>query len=198
MDVFINTIMWEIGVLKHHGEFRKLGTIPPLVDVEAEEPTRLALQSSIESSSDGSLISIYLSAGSRIGIQSVDSRQDVDGQGTRFHSFPASLAFIDGSILVLRSSGVRSLQVEVGNIIPALAGAGRTILGVRSSGGLIHVDCLQGGCTYERDGGVITVLEAGQSLTVSQSSDESIELYPVLPNTKAFWDDLCAGCISTP
>jgi len=132
-----------------------------------------------------------------VGIESLDSYLPLEPGGEGGLRKPTSLTYLDGSVLIVRSGGVRRLQVVVGNIVPSLASAGRTILGVRFSVGMIHVDCIQGGCTYEWDGGEITLFQAGQSLTVSQSLDETFELQPLLEETVSFWDDLCGGCLTT-
>jgi serine/threonine protein phosphatase PrpC len=175
----------------------KLGTIPPLAEVEAQEPTRLRLQSAIDSSTDVPLSSIYLSSRSKIKIQSVDAYLERAGQGRGFQSLPTSLIYIDGSILVLRESGARESQMEVGDIVASLTGSGRAIFGIRSIEGEFHVDCLLGRCTYEMRTGEITSLQAGQMLIMSQTPDELLAIFPLRADSIEFWNGLCGGCLST-
>jgi serine/threonine protein phosphatase PrpC len=175
----------------------KLGTIPPLAEVEAQEPAHLRLQSAFDSSTDVPLTSIYLSSGSKIKILSVDAYLDKDGQGRGFQSFPTSLTTIDGSVLLLRESGARKPQIGAMDIVASLTGSGRAIIGVRSIEGEIHVDCLLGGCAYEGKTGEITSLPAGQMLIRSQQSGEPHAIFPLPPDIIGFWNDLCESCLST-
>jgi serine/threonine protein phosphatase PrpC len=176
----------------------KLGTVPPLAEVEAQEPTRLTLQSSVDSSTDVPLITIYLSSRSKIKIQSVDAYQDNDRQGTRLQSFPTSIAYIDGSVLILRGGGIRKPQVEVGELVASLTDSGRAILGVRSVEGEIHVDCLQGGCAYEMEMGDSMPFQSGQGLSLPGGEGDAVALKDLPIETVRIWDDLCAGCLSSP
>jgi len=176
----------------------KLGTVPPSSEVEALDRTRLTLQSNQESSTDVTLISIYLSSGSKVQIRSVDAMQDVDGTGSRFQRIPTKLAYLDGAVLVLRSGGGRRLQVEAGDVHGSMPGVGRAIIGVRTFEEMIQVDCIQGSCAYELAGGEITQLQAGQSLTIAQNSDEPIGANAMDFEDLAFWDDLCGGCLTGP
>jgi serine/threonine protein phosphatase PrpC len=190
----------SVFVVTEEGEGKpveKLGTIPPLAEVEAQEPTRLRLQSAFDSSTDVPLTSIYLSSRSKIKIQSVDAYLDKDGQGRGFQSLPTSLTYIDGFVLVLRESGARKPQVEVGDIVASLSGSGRAILGVRSIEGEIHLDCLLGGCGYEGKTLEITSLPAGQMLIISLTSGEPRAIFPLRADTTEFWNDLCENCLST-
>ena len=190
----------SVFIVTEEGESKpveKLGTIPPLAEVEAQEPTRLRLQSAYDSSTDVSLTSIYLSSRSKIKIQSVDAYLDKDDQGRGFQSLPTSLNYVDGFVLILRESGARKPQVVVGDIVASLTGSGRAILGVRSQEGEIHVDCLLGGCAYEMRTGEVTPLPAGQMLIISQTPGEPLATFPLPADIAEFWKDLCGGCLPT-
>jgi hypothetical protein len=175
----------------------KLGTIPPLSLVEAQETTRLTLQSSLEPSNDVTLVSIYLDSQSKIRIQSVDSTIDSEGQGTRPENFPTSLAYLEGSLLVLRTGGARELKVMLDEVVINYSGVGRMILGIRSSEGVIQVDCLQGRCSCEVLGSEIIQFNNGQSLMISSDSNDVLGIGEILSDNLVFWDDLCGGCLST-
>jgi hypothetical protein len=175
----------------------KLGTIPPLSLVEAQETTRLTMNSSLESSNAVSLFSIYLDSQSRIRIQSVDSIKDVEDQGTRLESFSTSLSYLEGSLLVLRTSGARELKVHLGEVVIHYSGAGRMIIGIRSSEGVIRVDCFQGRCAYEVLGSEIIQFNNGQSLMISSGSNDVLGISEIHSDDLVFWDDLCGGCLST-
>jgi len=166
--------------------------------VEEQERTRITMKSNQESSTDVTLISVYLSSGSKVQIRSVDAVQYVDGTGSRLQRLPTTLSYLDGAILVLRSGGGRRLQVEAGDVHGSMPGVGRAIIGVRTFEGMIQVDCIQGSCAYELAGAETTQLQAGQSLTIAQNSDEPIGANAIDFEDLAFWDDLCGGCLTGP
>jgi serine/threonine protein phosphatase PrpC len=182
------------------GESRKvdkLGTIPPRANVKAEEDTRLTLQSSFGTSSDLSAISIYLAAGSELQITSADLHLPPEAQGGGDQNLPVELSYLDGSMLVVRGSGSRIIQIKFEDEMVSLAETGRAVLGFQPADGILLVGCLQGGCTYQGQKRGITSFQSGYSLSlpISQGFDAQLEILPA--DTVAFWDDLCAGCLSS-
>ena len=171
---------------------QRLEAVAPLSRILAQEASRFAFQSNVDTSSHLSNASIYLSSGSEMVLSLIDAGTNLP-QGSANLSHRSIVGFESGEILILRTAGSWIYQVDLHHASVYLSGSGRNAMGITKSSTGTQMDCLLGSCEANSDKDTSLVLQPGQSILVLDGNLGEKE--PTSPTTLAKWNALCGDCL---
>jgi len=172
-----------------------LSTPPPAcATLTVNEPTRLALLSNENATTDLSFVHLYLSPASTLQLLSVNHQPANKGPNDR--SNQSVLSLTAGRPLVLRDRGSRTIQVIFEDGAVAISGFGAAVMGIEYSGSSTLVQCLKGNCTFAGIDEVATALQASNG--VALIGGEATAPEPLAEQAVSRWNALCRDCLSFP
>lgn len=172
---------------------QRLEAVAPLARILSQEAARFVLQSNADASSELPNASIYLGPESSAVLSLIDAGANLP-EGHRDLSDRTKIELDSGAILILRTSGSWTYQVDFHGSSASLAGSGYGAMGVACSESGIEVDCLFGTCQViaGKDGPV--VLQNGLGLSLLDGA--IVEKRLVSSQRIAAWNEICKNCLA--
>jgi serine/threonine protein phosphatase PrpC len=171
---------------------QRLEAIAPLSRILPQEASRLVLQSNLGISTNPSNASIYLSSGSRVVLLLIDAGTDLpENSASLIHR--SKIELDSGEILILRTAGSWTYQVDFDQGSISLTGNGRASFGIINSPLGTQVDCLLGVCESTSENDDRLILQTGQSTLFLDG--HLGEKAAFSSETIARWNALCGNCL---